>query len=239
MKKNITPFMKSISLFVVIMTIGFSAFCQNPAYQITSTTGGFVAPSMTKAQRVALSNVNGNIVYQTDAPAGFPAGYYYYDGAASAWKQLATTNTGGVNEQIYTGIYPSLAAGAYNGGFTSFNFTGPGTFFFGPGQYIAGTAATEYRTQIKMPKCIVTRLRVMTAFGNWTTAAVSAVTVRKNGVNTTLVCNVPAAAPLATYYEGTDPGVAFADGDLLSVQHTWVSGGAGFGRIEITYYPLP
>ena len=56
-----------------------TAFSQNPAFQVTSTTGGFVAPSMTATQRGNIATpVTGSLVYQTDAPDG----YYYYTGSA-------------------------------------------------------------------------------------------------------------------------------------------------------------
>jgi hypothetical protein len=67
-----------------------SIFAQNPAFQVTSTTGGFVAPSMTASQRGLINTpVAGSLVYQTDAPIG----YYFYNG--TAWVQL-TSSTGTV-----------------------------------------------------------------------------------------------------------------------------------------------
>jgi hypothetical protein len=53
---------------------------------ITSTTGGFLIPRMTQAQRTAIASpVNGLLLYQTDATAGF----WYYNG--SAWATFASS----------------------------------------------------------------------------------------------------------------------------------------------------
>ncbi len=83
------------ALLISLLFCGGNAFSQNPAYQITSTAGGFVAPQMTQAQRTAITatSLKGTLVYQTDLVAG----YYYYDGAA--WK-LVNDATG------LTGIIP-------------------------------------------------------------------------------------------------------------------------------------
>jgi hypothetical protein len=79
---------------------------QNPAFQVSSTTGGFVAPSMTSANRTGIATpVTGSLVYQTDAPAG----YYYYTG--SAWVQLLA-GTSSVVTSISggsTGLTPNTA----------------------------------------------------------------------------------------------------------------------------------
>jgi len=57
--------------------------------QMVSTSTGLLVPNMTQAQRVAIAPAGtdyGLLVYQTDAPVGFPAGYWYWDGAA--WNML-------------------------------------------------------------------------------------------------------------------------------------------------------
>ncbi|MEO8769759.1 MAG: hypothetical protein ABI402_06735 [Ferruginibacter sp.] len=88
------------ALVLALLFCGSNALSQNPAYQITSTVGGFVAPQMTQAQRTAITatSVKGTLVYQTDVTQG----YYYYDGAA--WK-LINDATG------LTGIIPVANGG--------------------------------------------------------------------------------------------------------------------------------
>jgi len=68
-----------------------TAFSQNPAFQVTSTTGGFVAPILTTLQRTTNfvgTPAEGSLVYDTDINA-----YFYYSG--TGWVQL-TSSTGTV-----------------------------------------------------------------------------------------------------------------------------------------------
>ena len=83
MRKVLYPNLNKV-LIVALLFCGSNAFSQNPAYQISSTVGGFVAPQMTQAQRTAITatSVKGTLVYQTDVTQG----YYYYDG--TAWKLI-------------------------------------------------------------------------------------------------------------------------------------------------------
>ena len=83
MRKVLYPNLKK-ALIVALLFCGSKAFSQNPAYQISSTVGGFVAPQMTQAQRTAITatSVKGTLVYQTDVTQG----YYYYDG--TVWKLI-------------------------------------------------------------------------------------------------------------------------------------------------------
>ncbi len=73
---------------------------------ITSTTSGLLIPRMTQAQRIAIAPAAGSqyglLVYQTDAPAGFPAGYWFWNGASwvrlysgtgNAWDILGNSGT--------------------------------------------------------------------------------------------------------------------------------------------------
>lgn len=86
---------RSTILSIFFSAFSIFAFAQNPAFQVTSTTGGFVAPSMTTANRTAIATpVTGSLVYQTDGTAG----YYYYNG--SAWVLLSSS----------TGTVTSVAA---------------------------------------------------------------------------------------------------------------------------------
>lgn len=55
---------------------------------ITSTTSGLLIPRMTAAQRTAIATpATSLLVFQTDATAGNPAGFYYYNGS---WQYLNT-----------------------------------------------------------------------------------------------------------------------------------------------------
>lgn len=83
MRKEIYTNLKR-AFVIVLLFCSSQAFSQNPAYQITSTVGGFVAPQMTQAQRTAITatSLKGTLVYQTNLVEG----YYYYDGAA--WKLI-------------------------------------------------------------------------------------------------------------------------------------------------------
>jgi len=88
MRQNLYNSIKgSIPLLCLLFSLQ-SVYAQNPAFQVTSTTGGFVAPSMTAANKAAISTpVTGSLVYQTDGTAG----YYYYNG--SAWVQLLNSSS--------------------------------------------------------------------------------------------------------------------------------------------------
>lgn len=56
----------------------------NANFAVNSSTGGFVAPRMTKAQRLALTGVEGLEVYQTD---GNDKGKYIYNG--TKWEKIS------------------------------------------------------------------------------------------------------------------------------------------------------
>ena len=53
---------------------------------VSSTSRGFLAPRMTKTQRLAIANpAAGLLVYQTDDQVNFPKGFYYFNG--SIWAR--------------------------------------------------------------------------------------------------------------------------------------------------------
>src|SRR5690349_5282863 len=65
--------------------------------EIKSTSRGFLAPRMTKAQRDVISSpATGLLIYQTNSTPGF----YYYNG--SAWKAI-TPAGGSSNAWLLTG----------------------------------------------------------------------------------------------------------------------------------------
>ena len=100
-KKQNQLFMKHLFLVLSIVLIGLNTQAQmgigtatpNAAAQldVSSTSKGFLAPRMTKAERDLISTVTsaskGLLIYQTDNTPGF----YYYDG--TAWTSLATTSS--------------------------------------------------------------------------------------------------------------------------------------------------
>ncbi|MEI6436898.1 MAG: hypothetical protein WCP32_18895, partial [Bacteroidota bacterium] len=99
---------------------------------IKSKTKGMLIPRMTKTQRVAISQpANGLLVYQTDAPNGFPSGFYVNTGTSGTpvWAPFARsikplpplTYAGLLNDslQLDIGLFRSLTSGivpASNGG---------------------------------------------------------------------------------------------------------------------------
>ncbi len=50
--------------------VGIGTTAPQGALDVSSTTGAFIVPRMTTAQRNALTAVNGMIIYNTDAVAG-------------------------------------------------------------------------------------------------------------------------------------------------------------------------
>lgn len=69
--------------------------------ELKSTSKGFLAPRMTKAQRDAIASpAQGLLIYQTDNTKG----YYYHDG--SSWKaitQTAASQIRGLNDNLFIG----------------------------------------------------------------------------------------------------------------------------------------
>ena len=154
-------------LLVVTISAAIPAFSQNPAFQVTSTTGGFNAPSMTQVQRLALTPVSGNLVWQTDATSG----YYFYNGAAWVLANDATALTGivpvanggtGKNTLTLNGVLYGNGASPVNitnastaanqilsapvsGGAPGFVSLGGGTCLYGSGiVYSGGYAQLQY-----------------------------------------------------------------------------------------------
>jgi hypothetical protein len=71
---------------------------------VSSTTQGVLVPRMTAIQRAAITGVQGLLVYQTDAPAGF----YYYNGG---WiSLLASSST--LDATKLSGALPALDGSA-------------------------------------------------------------------------------------------------------------------------------
>ena len=270
----------AVLLFFALFAVD-PAFGQNPAFQVTSTTGGFNAPSMMQGQRLALTPVAGNLVWQTD----FTTGYYFYNGTSWVMINDATALTGiipvvngGTGKNTLTsngvlfgnGTSPvnlSAASTAANqvlstplsGGAPGFVSLGGGTCLYGSGiVYSGGYAQLQYGgaqtityapvicagyvgegagQEIKMPKCVVTRIRVYIGSNTATTA--TTFNLRKNNANAGLSINIPATTIAEFINTGS---IAFADGDMLSFNAV-IGGSAanafGVRFIEFTYYLLP
>jgi len=92
MKKTLLKILVLATLFFASATnaqvgVGVPAGDIHPSaeMEVKSTTKGFLAPRMTKAERDAIvTPAAGLLIYQTDADANNPAGFYFYDG--TAWK---------------------------------------------------------------------------------------------------------------------------------------------------------
>ncbi|HNY02762.1 MAG TPA: tail fiber protein [Bacteroidales bacterium] len=89
--------MKTIYILVIIVLLTTGGMAQisinttgtapaaSAMLDVQSQAKGVLFPRMTKAQRTAIASpATGLLVYQTDAPTGYPAGFYYYNG--SVWK---------------------------------------------------------------------------------------------------------------------------------------------------------
>lgn len=66
--------------------LGTSSPTASAILDLTSTTKGFLPPRMTKTQRIAISAVDGMVVYQTTTP---DHGLWYFDGIE--WRHLAVS----------------------------------------------------------------------------------------------------------------------------------------------------
>ena len=85
--------MKQLIIILFIFLFASTTYAQmgvgtetpNPSAQldVSSTTKGFLAPRMTKAQRLAIpAPAAGLLVFQTDDQVSFPKGFYYFNGTA-------------------------------------------------------------------------------------------------------------------------------------------------------------
>jgi len=190
---------------------------------IAAANKGLLIPrvSLTSTVDVATipSPLTSLLVYNTNtAMTGGGVGYYYYDGAV--WQLIS----GGGKEMIwYTG---------FNTNATINSLASAQTFYLN-NPFVAFSAINEAISQIKMPKCLFTRLRIY--INNNTLNGTSIYTIRKNGVSQALTLTINAAS--IGFFEATG-SVSFADGDLLSIQgiNAGSAGGIGILRVELSYY---
>ena len=125
--------MKKITylFFLFVTTISFSQIGigttspdASSALDLSSINSGLLIPRMIESERVGITNpAEGLLVYQTDATAGF----YYYDGFASAWAGLGDTTADAItldNYKDYTDAVKvtNTATGNINTGVLTFNY---------------------------------------------------------------------------------------------------------------------
>jgi len=117
--------MKKLTVLVLIVFTGLSAFSQNVAINndgsaadasaildIKSSTKGVVFPRMTQAERTAITSpAKGLLIYQTDGTEGL----YYNSGTpgSPAWVQVSKTGTAVAFSAAFTSSYLSLSSGSY------------------------------------------------------------------------------------------------------------------------------
>lgn len=220
MKKTILLICSVISFTLHGQNVGVNSTGNLPdasaMLDVSSTNSGLLMPRMLSSQRTSITTpATGLIVYQTDAPAGF----YYYDGVL--WQMLSG---GGKQLMWHSSLSSANAVTSFAGAQTLVYHCPAGAF----------TSANEALTQMKMPKCLVTRMRII--INNNTLNTATTVTLRKNGVNTTLTLVIPALSITTVQVSGA---ISFADGDLLSVSAVY--GGTalqsmGILGVELTYY---
>ena len=88
-----------LSIFLITFTsqaqmgIGTAAPHASSLLDVSSTTKGFLAPRMTKAQRVVIASpAAGLLVYQTDDQSPLMKGFYFYNG--SVWVAISGAGSG-------------------------------------------------------------------------------------------------------------------------------------------------
>lgn len=218
-----------LSLVGLSQNVGINSSAATPdpsaMLDIVSTNKGLLIPrvALTSTTDVTTipSPVTSLMVYNTNTGmTGGGAGFYYYDG--SAWRALGGGSQLVWNTQLYytgAGLNINSLASAQ----TVYLCSGTGAF----------NAANEGVTQQKMPKCLVTRLRIY--INNNTITGATTFTLRKNGVSQAITFSIAAGGTGA--FESTG-AVSFNDGDLLSIQGVigGAAGGLGILRVELTYY---
>jgi hypothetical protein len=216
---------------------------------ITSTTSGLLLPRMTSAQRLLIAlPANGLLVYQTDGTIGF----YFYK-AGTGWLLIyAGTGLGGVHETFYRGGYAIVTDGthAVNGnaaftvqvpgstyvaGYTNSSTTG---IFYGT-EYADAYAALNIYDEIKMPKCIVTRIHIILGALSTTTGTSTFYIDNVTTATLTSFGLIAALAPAGVY--DLTGSASFNDGDLLAIKNlgSTAVGALYIDRIEIDYYLMP
>ena len=152
----------------------------------------------------------------------------------TAGQFMQTNGLGVLSFYTLGGSIMSFYSGTLTSTTVTSSYAGSQTIYYNmPG----GGFAAEANTQVKMPKCQITRMRIV--FGSNSLNSSSTFTLRKNGVATAITFTQASSTTTTSESTGT---ITFADGDLLSVQGSLggTSGQSlGIIRIEITYYLVP
>jgi hypothetical protein len=190
---------------------------------VSATNKGLLIPRASLTSTVDVTTIpspaTSLLVYNTNASmTGGAIGYYYYSG--SSWVAI-----GGGKELIWhSSMNSANTTNQYAGAQTAYLNSPTGAY----------NALNEALTQVKMPKCTITRLRVVININGQNSAGT--ITLRKNGVSQALAVTLPATT--TGTFEATG-AISFVDGDLLSIQAV-LGGTAGQGigilRVELSYY---
>ena len=202
-----------------------------PVFTVTEagnvTTNGYVrmleaGATPTLYTTLQSGDLSSNVTLTLPTSTGTASQFMQTDGSGN----LSFYTLGGNIMSFYSGTLTSTSVTSVYAGAQTVFYNMPG-----------GAFAAEATTQVKMPKCQVTRMRIV--FSANTLNSSSTIALRKNGVATAISITQAAATTTTSESTGT---IAFADGDLLSVRG--VLGGTsgqtfGVVRIEITYYLVP
>ncbi|MEN9953035.1 MAG: hypothetical protein RLZZ520_1303, partial [Bacteroidota bacterium] len=113
------------------MGVGTATPHASAQLEVSSTSKGFLAPRMTKAQRVAIvSPAAGLLVYQTDDQAPLMKGFYYYNG--SAWTAIGAGGAGTPGANGKTILNGTTNPGQSTGVDGDFYINTATNTFFGP-----------------------------------------------------------------------------------------------------------
>lgn len=157
--------------------------------------------------------------------------------AAPTWYSL-----GGVHETIYRGSINNGAGAARAAGENSVvGYTNSTTgLYYETGNYWSAYGVLNNYDELKMPKCVVTSIRVMLGANSTAGATQTFYIVNATTSTSTAFAPVIASGAVAGVYDLTGTAT-FAEGDLLAIKNV---GSANAGalyiwRIDIVYYLLP
>jgi hypothetical protein len=128
-----------IAFFIVLIALtgqaqmGVGTATPNASAQldVSSTNKGFLAPRMTRAQRLAIpSPAAGLLVFQTDDQPNLPKGFYYYSG--TAWTAIGAGGAGTPGADGKSILSGTINPGQATGVDGDFYINTTSNIFFGP-----------------------------------------------------------------------------------------------------------
>jgi hypothetical protein len=206
----------------------------------STTTGSQIWNNSSNANTVTINSGATSANYTLTLPIaqGAAKTFLQNDGSGNlSWYSL-----GGVHETVYrggtnNGSNNAQAAGNYSiAGYTN-STTG---IYYELGDYWGAFTSLNNYAELKMPKCVVTSIRVF--LGANSTAGATQTFYIVNATTSTSTAFAPAiASGAATGVYDLTGTATFADGDLLAIKNV---GSANAGalyiwRIEIVYYLIP